>query len=84
MRLTTFFAVLAAITTQISAHLVLTYPGSRGNNLHDTGRLPDGSIPDDGLGVRYNNATHDLEYPYGMQWIYPCMPTPTNYVCFAY
>jgi hypothetical protein len=72
MKATSFLLAAAALVSQASAHLVITYPGWRGNNLHDSGKTPDNTIPEDGLGVHYNNQTHDLEYPYGMQWIYPC------------
>lgn len=63
---------LAACWHYVAAHLVITYPGWRGNNLLTTGRTDSDWIPDDGLGVRYNKTSNDLEYPYGMQWIYPC------------
>jgi hypothetical protein len=72
MKTVTYFAAAAALLTQVSAHLVITYPGWRGNNLHDSGRTAQDAIPEDGLGVHYNNASQQLEYPYGMQWIYPC------------
>jgi hypothetical protein len=71
MRTSFFLTAFAAIVAQVSGHLVLTYPGSRGNNLHNSGNGPDGiSVPEDGLGVSYVNGS--LVYPYGMQWIYPC------------
>ena len=38
-----------AAASAASAHIVLTYPGSRGNGL-----------------------VTDKDYPYGMQWEYPC------------
>jgi hypothetical protein len=37
-------------TVIVQAHVVITYPGWRGNNL----------------------ALND-EFPFGMQWMYPCM-----------
>jgi hypothetical protein len=37
-----------------------------------TGRTPDDQIPIGSLGVNYNNKTGEMEYPYGMQWMYPC------------
>ncbi|KAF2397962.1 hypothetical protein EJ06DRAFT_116019 [Trichodelitschia bisporula] len=55
-----------------SAHLVLVYPGSRGNNLITSGRTQDDQIPTGSLGENFNNATGEYEYPYGMQWMYPC------------
>jgi len=68
---------LAACWSYVAAHLVITYPGWRGNNLITSGLEPDGSVPADGLGVFYDNKTESLEYPYGMQWIYPCGGLPT-------
>jgi len=78
MKTILLISALVALCTQISAHLVVTYPGWRGDNLHDSGKNDDGSIPDNGLGVFYNGS--DLVYPYGMQWIYPCggMPRSEN------
>lgn len=67
--------VLLALTAFLGrawSHLILTYPGTRGNNLLSSGRTPDNQVPMDGLGVHYNNQTNELEYPYGMEWIYPC------------
>jgi hypothetical protein len=74
MRTTLVLSALAAICSQVSAHLVVVYPGWRGDNLKDSGKLPDGSIPQDGLGVGLANDS-SLTYPYGMQWIYPCTYT---------
>lgn len=54
---------LILLTTIVSSHTVITYPGWRGDNLHMNGSIPDAS----GLGVGENNT-----YPYGMQWMYPC------------
>jgi hypothetical protein len=70
-------SALAAICSQVSGHLVMVYPGWRGDNLKDSGKLPDGSIPQDGLGVGLSNDS--LTYPYGMQWIYPCTYTSHQY-----
>jgi hypothetical protein len=55
-----------------NAHTVITYPGYRGNNLHTNGTVEDAN----GLGAAwYNNS---LIYPYGMEWIYPCMNYPAG------
>ena len=74
MLLATYILALAACWSHVAAHLVVTYPGWRGNNLKNSGNVPEGSstIPDDGLGVSYSNSSQELQYPYGMQWIYPC------------
>jgi hypothetical protein len=72
MKASLILTALATIVSQAAAHLVLTYPGSRGNNLHNSGNLPDGSVPQNGLGASYDNTTQELIYPYGMQWMYPC------------
>ncbi|KAF2423480.1 hypothetical protein EJ08DRAFT_596045 [Tothia fuscella] len=71
IRLSLLLAV-AACWNFVASHLVITYPGWRGNNLLTTGRTNEDTIPPDNLGVRYNKTSDELEYPYGMQWIYPC------------
>lgn len=60
----------------VNAHTVIVYPGYRGNNLHTTGTVEN----DHGLGASYNSDNKSIDYPYGMQWIYPCggMPSSTN------
>ena len=55
---------LLLLASFVSAHTVITYPGWRGDNLQKNGSLEETG----GLGVGPNNT-----YPYGMQWIYPCM-----------
>jgi hypothetical protein len=70
---------LAACWSYIAAHLVIVYPGWRGNNLITSGLEPDGSVPPDGLGTYWDNKTESLQYPYGMQWMYPCQcPSSTS------
>jgi hypothetical protein len=76
IRLSLVFA-LAACWSYVAAHMVITYPGWRGNNLLTTGLEQDGSVPADGLGAFYDNKTESLQYPYGMQWMYPCQ-------CFSF
>ena len=62
---------LSLLSNLVSSHTVITYPGTRGDNLHTTGNITgfNGSdiIGTNGLGVGGDNT-----YPYGMQWIYPC------------
>lgn len=62
--------VAAATWNLATAHTVITYPGWRGNNLHTTGALPETNP--DSIGIDYNNSTGEVEFPYGMQWMYPC------------
>lgn len=62
---------LSILSTLVSSHTVITYPGMRGDNLHTTGNITGFNGSDiagtNGLGVGSDNT-----YPYGMQWIYPC------------
>lgn len=71
-------ACLSLLSTLVSSHIVITYPGMRGDNLHTTGNITgfNGSdvVGTNGLGVGSDNT-----YPYGMQWIYPC--TFSSSVC---
>ena len=68
--------LLSFLSTLVSSHTVITYPGWRGDNLHTNGSItglngtdfPSDVIGNGGLGVGDNNT-----YPYGMQWIYPCI-----------
>ncbi|MCJ1376760.1 hypothetical protein MMC20_008005 [Loxospora ochrophaea] len=59
------------LSSFVTSHTVITYPGWRGDNLQQNSTANATS----GLGVGPNNT-----YPYGMQWIYPCggMPSTTN------
>ncbi|EMF13476.1 uncharacterized protein SEPMUDRAFT_148754 [Sphaerulina musiva SO2202] len=66
--------VAAATWNLATAHTVITYPGWRGNNLHTTGALPETNP--DSIGIDYNNSTGEVEFPYGMQWMYPCGGLP--------
>ena len=52
--------------TRATAHMVLVYPGTRGNNLYTNGTVEDTN----GLGTGYQNGS--WLWPYGMQWMYPC------------
>lgn len=51
------------------AHTIITYPGYRGNNLHTNGTVQQAK----GLGVAWDPKNNSYIYPYGMEWIYPCM-----------
>lgn len=60
--LRTVIAALATVSLA-SAHIVMTYPGWRGDNLATNGS--------------YNVDDYkDNLFPYGMQWMYPCKPIP--------
>lgn len=72
------FAVsLVACASLAAAHTVIVYPGWRGNNIHTNGTVSkdDPSIVPGSIGI---NAMGNGSYgfPYGMQWMYPCMPLP--------
>lgn len=54
----------------VNAHIVIVYPGYRGNNLNTNGTIQDTN----GLGQAYVNGSE--VFPYGMEWMYPCMPNP--------
>lgn len=66
---TQWVALLALLGLgMVHAHTVIVYPGYRGNNLHTNGTVEDV----DGLGsAMVSNGSY--VYPYGMQWMYPCM-----------
>lgn len=66
---------LAICWNYVAAHTVLTYPGWRGNNLHSNGTNPDGSVPAEALGMNWNESSNSYDFPYGMQWMYPCTCT---------
>ena len=51
------------------AHIVITYPGERGNNLHTNGTLPE--FDPHTIGIEYDK-NGSVAFPYGMQWMYPC------------
>lgn len=59
------------LSATVSAHTVITYPGWRGDNLLDDGYNTPLFDQTGGLGVGPNDT-----YPYGRQWIYPCMTVP--------
>ncbi|KAH9899106.1 hypothetical protein F4778DRAFT_186325 [Xylariomycetidae sp. FL2044] len=74
MQISLLFLTIFALTATVYSHVVISYPGWRGNNLVLNGSVEDTS----GLGVGVFDGT--WVYPYGMQWIYPCggMPVTTN------
>lgn len=55
-----------------NAHTVITYPGYRGNNLHTNGTVEQSN----GLGQAEVNGS--VIFPYGMEWMYPCMHDPAT------
>lgn len=69
---TNLLAVATCLFAFVSSHTVITYPGQRGNNLHTFGNVSDTN----GLGettLGKNKTNPYGQYPYGMQWMYPCM-----------
>ena len=61
--------ILATLfTSYVSAHIVISYPGWRGNNLHTNGTVEETN----GLAVGEASNGSSLVHPYGMQWEYPC------------
>ncbi|KAI1622416.1 hypothetical protein EDD37DRAFT_610840 [Exophiala viscosa] len=65
---------LLSFLSLVSAHIVITYPGWRGDNLHSNGTVQ----KTNGLETQLDG--NEYIWPYGMQWSYPCggMPTSTN------
>ena len=60
---------LLALASFSSAHIVITYPGWRGNTLHSNGTVDDTN----GLMDFQPPGANGRLFPYGMQWEYPCM-----------
>ena len=58
---------LTTILSLTSAHIVITYPGSRGNTL-----ISNGTVDDTNGLMDYSTSSGRL-FPYGMEWEYPCM-----------
>lgn len=70
----TELAFVVATWSLAAAHTVIVYPGWRGDNIHTNGTVSDTdhSIKPGSLGINYEgNGTYG--FPYGMQWMYPCM-----------
>lgn len=57
-----------------SSHLVLTYPGWRGDSLNTTGNV-NMTMGMNGVTAVSGNSSEVL-YPFGQQWAYPCGGTP--------
>ena len=64
--LRTVIALLAFVSFA-SAHIVISYPGWRGDNLHANGSY------------NVDDYKPDL-FPYGMQWMYPCKHHPSFHI----
>ncbi|KXT18036.1 hypothetical protein AC579_4572 [Pseudocercospora musae] len=74
--MSSFLAITAFLLSLTSAHMVLTYPGSRGNNLHTNGTPP--AFNPDTVGIDYySNGTRG--FPWGMQWMHPCGGMPLTH-----
>ncbi|KAI3337204.1 hypothetical protein HD806DRAFT_528776 [Xylariaceae sp. AK1471] len=54
----------------VHAHVLISYPGWRGNNLYLNGTVQQTN----GAGVAFSGSS--TLFPYGMQWIYPCGGLP--------
>lgn len=71
--------VALSLSSLSSAHMVITYPGQRGNMLNTNGTDENGHPPP---GSSVINCTPDGKrtFPYGQEWTYPCggMPTTSN------
>jgi len=74
----TALSLLTATLPLASSHLVLTYPGWRGDSLNTTGNVNDTNGMNGVTGVSTSNYANSSEvlYPYGQQWAYPCGGTP--------
>ena len=67
-------SLLILLVERARAHIMISYPLWRGNNLISNGTDPwlvPGSIG--GVGIQdTTNGTAELIFPYGMQYTYPC------------
>ena len=75
---TSILLALALCWNYVAAHTVIVYPGWRGNNLQTNGTNPDGSVPAGSLGQNWNPERGAYDFPYGMQWMYPCECSPSQ------
>lgn len=57
---------LASLLSLAAAHVVITYPGWRGDNLHSNGTVAETN------GLQTVLSGDNYLWPYGMQWSYPC------------
>lgn len=66
---------LLAFAARAHAHLHISYPGWRGENLVKNGTVTETN----GLSLGFPNGTTDSPvFPYGMQWQYPCGGLPVG------
>lgn len=65
---------LLAFAACAQAHLHISYPGWRGNNLVVNGTVAETN----GLSIGFENGTDNPVFPYGMQWQYPCGGLPVG------
>lgn len=72
MRHLIHFVALCALVAVANCHVVISYPGWRGNNLIRNGTVEETN----GVGVGFSGDT--MLFPYGMQWIYPCRIPSSN------
>jgi len=65
---------LLSLLSLVSAHVIITYPGWRGDNLHSNGTVQETN------GLETVLDGDGYLWPYGMQWSYPCggMPSTQN------
>ena len=63
---------VALYASLAASHIVITYPGWRGDNLWSNGTNQDGSIKPGSLGINWDTDNNSYTFPYGMQWMYPC------------
>lgn len=57
---------LLSLLTLAYGHIVITYPGWRGDNLHSNGTVQESN------GLETAPLDDKYIWPYGMQWSYPC------------
>lgn len=71
--ITTLVVLIASWSYFVAAHTVIVYPGWRGNNIQTNGTVgpTDANVKPGSLGINYENGSYG--FPYGMQWMYPCM-----------
>lgn len=65
---------LLSVVHVATSHLVLTYPGWRGDSLNTTGNVTQTNGMNGVTALDGNSS--DLLYPFGQQWAYPCGGTP--------
>jgi len=74
---TSLLTAATCLVALVSSHTVITYPGQRGNNLHTFGSVEDtNGLGETTLGTNDSNTYG--QFPYGMQWMYPCTRAPRS------